>query len=181
MSDRKRHLRSYFWICLHFTSWLNISTGIIDWHFYLDKPNSHSWSRHPFSLSFPLSRKSNSTILNPSCHLCFISLKPQLKASANPTGSASLLHPACTPTHPSKRSRGLYLQQRGCCSQEAILQVPKSYVAGPLASWRELISPAPPDPTLPSLAGESWGHWGKELTPGTGTSGSGSLLTCLRN
>lgn len=101
MSDRKRHLRSYFWICLHFTSWLNISTGIIDWHFYLNKPNSHSWSRHPSSLSFPHSRKSNSTVLNLSCHLCFISLKPQPKASANPTGSASLLQPACSPTPPA--------------------------------------------------------------------------------
>ena len=100
MSDGKRHLRSYFWICLHFTSWLNISIGIIDWHFYLNKPNSHSWSRHPSSLSFPHSRKSNFTILNLSCHLCFISLKPQPKASANPTGSASFLHPACFPTAP---------------------------------------------------------------------------------
>lgn len=103
MSDRKRPQDHIFWICLHFTSWLNISTGIIDWHFYLNKAQFHSWSRHPSSLSFPHSRKSNSTVLNLSCHLCFISLKPQPKASASPRlclppPTCLLPHPACSPT-----------------------------------------------------------------------------------
>ena len=103
MSDRKRHLRSYFWICLHFTSWLNISIGIIDWHFYLNKPSSHSWSRHPSSLSFPHSRKSNFTILNLSCHLCFISLKPQPKGISKPHWLCLLPPPCLLPHCPPPR------------------------------------------------------------------------------